>query len=352
MPLKLLSFRISATGLAAGIAAGVAAALLSMLTPQRPPATLLLGFLSPLPLMIAALAFGAIPGALAAAIGTAFVVVFDMKLGHLVLADNPSGSAAFSDGAVFFVGLGLPACLLTLLVRAPPKPLRAIGLPRMRPDELRLSRIVIAGAVFAMAAVGLVLTLDIVEHGSLSAFQLATVAKYEELLRLAVVKGQTTLAEADLHRTALLTAALTPWLQTMFVVVFYLVNLWLAAKVARLSGGLGVEWPDIPLNFRLPRAAALLLAVFLGLSFTTGLLGLASHVVGAALVAIFSLQGLAVIHAVTRGRTWRLPALVFTYGLVPFVFWGLLGLLDTAFSFRDRQKPVIRKQPERNKPWK
>lgn len=351
MPLNIAFPRVTATGLVAGVAAGVAAVLLAMLTPQRPPGTLLLGFLSPLPLMIAALAFGPLAGMLAAVVGTLFVVVFDMKLGHLVLAENPLGGASLGDGLVFLVGLGLPAFLLTLLARAPVRPVRPGGLPRMRPDEMRLSRIVMAAAAFAVLAVSLVLALDIADHGGLAKFHVAIVAKYEDLLRSAAAKGQTALADADVHRTAVLTTALTPWLQTMFATVFYLANLWFAARIARLSGGLGVDWPDIPLHLRLPRAAALVLAVFLGLSFTTGLLGLASHLVAAALVAIFSLQGLAVIHAVTRGRTWRLPALVFTYGLVPFVFWGLLGVLDAAFSFRDRQKPVIRKQTERNKPW-
>ena len=222
----------------------------------------------------------------------------------------------------------------------------------MRPDETKLSRVVVAATLFAIAAVGILFAIEIVAHGGLSKLNAALVENYETILKAAADKGQSALSAEDLHRSALWFSALVPWLMAAFAVVFYLANLWLAARIARTSGVFGTEWPDIPRNLRLPRFAALVLAVSLGLSFTTGLIGLASHVVSAAFVAAFSLQGLAIVHALTRGQSWRLPALIFTYGLVPLVFWALLGLLDTAFSFRDRQAPIVKKQPERKSPWK
>ncbi len=353
MKITTPTIRPSGTGLAAGAAAGVAAVLLSMLTLQRPPFTLVLGFVSPLPIMIAALAFDAWAGALAVLVGAVFVAVFDMKLGHLVVATSPGGAAALADGLVFLVGLGIPAWFLTFLARVPARTPRAgAAPPRMRPDELRLSRVVVAATFFAIAAVAILFAVEIVAHGGLSTLESALVANYETVLKAAAEKGQSALSNDDLHRSALWFSALVPWLMASFAVVFYLANLWLAARIARTSGVFGTDWPDIPRNLRLPRLAALLLAVSLGLSFTTGTVALASHVVSAALVAAFSLQGLAVVHALTRGRTWRVPALVFAYGLVPLVFWALLGLLDTAFSFRDRQMPIIRNQPERKSPWK
>ena len=353
MKLTLPSIRMSGTGLAAGAAAGVTAVLLSMLTLQRPPLTLALGFVSPLPIMIAALAFGSWAGALSVVVGTIFVAVFDLKLGHLVMASDPSDTAAFADGLVFLVGLGIPSWLLTFLARVPARPPRAGTVPpRMRPDELRLARVVIAAATFAVAAVALGLAVEVVAHGGLPALEAALVSSYETIVKAAAEKSQSTPSAEDIHRSALWFSALVPWLMAGFTVVFYLANLWLAARIARTSGVFGTEWPDIPRNLRLPRFAALVLAVSLGLSFTTGPVALASHVVSAAFIAAFSLQGLAVVHALTRGRTWRMPALVFTYGLVPLVFWALLGLVDTAFSFRDRQAPVLKKQPERKSPWK
>lgn len=343
----------SGIGLAAGAAAGLAAALLSMLTQQHPPLTLALGFLSPLPIMIAALAFGPFAGALAVVVGAIFVAIFDVKLGHLVVVASPGGASALADSLVFLVGLGIPAWLLTFLARVPARPPRAgAAPPRMRPDELRLSRVVMAAVLFAILAVALRLGLDIVAHGGLSKLNAALLATYESQLKDMADKGLTTVGSDDLHRLALFVAALEPWLKAAYGVVFFLANLWIAARIARTSGTFGVDWPDIPRNLRLPRFAALVLAVSLGLSFTTGPISLASHIASGAFVAAFSLQGLAVVHALTRGRTWRLPALVFTYGLVPLVFWAALGLLDTAFSFRDRQTPVIKRQTERKSPWK
>ena len=357
MKIKLPTLRLTGTEVAAGAAAGVAAVLLSMLTLQRPPVTLALGFVSPLPVMIAALAFGPWAGALAVAVGTIFVAFFDMKLGHLVMAQSPSGPAALADSLVFLVGLGIPSWLLTFLARIPARPPRAGEVPpRMRADELRLSRVVTAATFFAIAAVALMLTVAVIAYGGLPEFEATMVASYETMLKAAAAKGQSSLKDEDVHRTALWFSSLLPWLMSSFAVIFYVANLWLAARIARTSGGFGTEWPDIPRNLRLPRFAALLLAVSLGLSFTTGPVGLSSHIVSAALVAGFSLQGLAVIHALTRGHSWRPAALVFTYGLVPFVFWAMLGLLDTAFSFRDRQTPIIKKQSDkkqnaRKTPW-
>ncbi len=353
MKLTLPTLSLSGTGLAAGAAAGVAAALLSMMTQQQQALTLALGFVAPLPIMIAALAFGPWAGGLAVLVGTLFDATFDLKLGHLVMAASPLDAAALADSLIFLVGLGIPAWLLTFLARLPARPPRAgVAPPRMRPDELRLSRVVMAAVLFAIAAVSLQLGLEIVAQGGLSKVDAALVAKSEQYVRELAERGQSVLSGEQLHSSAVIFAALGSWVKASSKVVFFLVNLWLAARIARTSGVFGLDWPDIPRNLRLPRFAALALAISLGLSFTTGLIGLVSHIVSAAFIAAFAFQGLAVIHALTRGRTWRMPALVFTYLLVPLVLWALLGLLDVAFSFRDRQRPVIKKQSERKSPWK
>ena len=343
---------LSGTGLAAGAAAGMAAALLSMMAPQHQALSLVLGFVSPLPIMIAALAFGRWAGGLGVVVGAVFVAAFDMKLGHLVLVTSP-GRDALADSLDFLVGLGLPAWLLTFLAQITARPARAgAAPPRMRPDELRLSRVVMAAVLFAVVAVTLQLGLEIMAQGGLAKVDAALVAQAEQYVRDLAEKSQSGLGAEQLHNSALVFAALEPWVKASSKVVFFLVNLWLAARIARTSGAFGDGWPDIPRNLRLPRSAALALAVSLGLSFTTSLVGLVSHIVSGALIAAFALQGLAVIHALTRGRTWRMPALAFTYLLVPLVFWAVLGLLDTAFSFRDRQTPVIKKSSERKLPWK
>ena len=117
--MRSLPLRITAPGLAAALGGGVAAVLLSMLTLQHPPMTLALGFVAPLPLMIAALGFGPLPGIIAVVAGSIFVGLFDMKLGHLVLTGETPNAIGI-DILIFLIGLGLPSWLLCRFVRLQP----------------------------------------------------------------------------------------------------------------------------------------------------------------------------------------------------------------------------------------
>ena len=357
MKFDLSSFRPSGTAVVAGAASGVTSVLLLMLNGQHPPLTLALGFISPLPVMIATLAFGPLSGLVSVIVGAIFVVVFDLRMGHLVLVDDPSSAAALYDGVIVLVGLGIPALLLVLMVSLPIRPpLAGAAPPRMRPDELRLSRTLMTAVICAVVSVGAVYAIEIVKFGSLAALQEKSQSAVETAMKTAIAAhppaGQAPPTDRDIHVYATALIAVQPWLTAAFLVICYLANLYLAARIAVASGGIAAKnWPDIPRNLRLPRAAALALAIALGLSITSGIVGLASGLVAATLVTAFGLQGLAVVHALTRGHTWRLTALIGAY-LLPFILWSVLGLLDTAFSFRDRQVSVERKQPERKSPWK
>ena len=132
----------------------------------------------------------------------------------------------------------------------------------------------------------------------------------------------------------------------VLVLVF---NLWLAARITQASNLLAAPWPDVPAHLRAPRPLALGLAVALGLSFAGNLVGAFGLIVSGALVMAFALQGLAVLHALTRGKTYRFPLLIIVYltmgMLMPWLLvgYGLLGLVDTVFAFRDRGKPAVKK---------
>jgi asparagine N-glycosylation enzyme membrane subunit Stt3 len=107
-----------------------------------------------------------------------------------------------------------------------------------------------------------------------------------------------------------------------------------------------MTWPDVPSSFRVPRPVAIVLAVALGLSFAGGPVGMAGVIVSGVLLMAFVFQGLAVVHGVTRGKSYRLPLLIIVYLTLIWTvaFYGLLGLLDAGFAFRDRQKPIVRKK--------
>ena len=87
----------------------------------------------------------------------------------------------------------------------------------------------------------------------------------------------------------------------------------------------------------------------LGLSFAGDLIGMLALIASGALAMGFVLQGLAVVHAMTRGKSGRLPLLIIVYLCTALLFpWplvaaGFLGLLDAGFAFRDRQKPIVKK---------
>ena len=133
-------------------------------------------------------------------------------------------------------------------------------------------------------------------------------------------------------------------------VAILLFNLWLAARIAQTSGLLTAPWPDIPRNLRVPRPLAIVFAVALGLSFAGGLPGLLSLIMSGALGMGFVFQGLAVIHALTRGKSFRFPLLVLVYISTllmsgPIAFYALLGLIDAGFAFRDRRARPLKPTP-------
>lgn len=119
-----------------------------------------------------------------------------------------------------------------------------------------------------------------------------------------------------------------------------IVNLWLAARIVRVSGRLGRPWPDLA-ALSLPAYAPWLLAAAVAGAFLPDLLGIASGVFAASLFAIFAILGFAVLHTVTRGMSNRFLALAGTYVAVAVFGWpvigmSLLGLADSAFDIRSR----------------
>src|SRR5205807_494336 len=118
------------------------------------------------------------------------------------------------------------------------------------------------------------------------------------------------------------------------------VNLWLAARIVRLSGRLRRPWPDLS-TIALPPSAPALLAVAVAGSLLPDLAGVLAGVLAAALLMAFALVGFAVLHAITRGMNNRGFALGAAYTAVAVVGWpilgmSLLGLADAAFHIRAR----------------
>lgn len=349
--------RYLTTRLPAGFGAGVASALLAMMPALKGglaadggmtsagAAAWLFAFVAPLPIMLASISFGTLSGLLAALIGSLAVGLVALRPDAVAGLPLDRLASAGLVTLVFAICFGVPSWLLGRLAIIPSAG-RPDAKPPQRPDERRLARIMGVAAGFAAigAAIGIALVSD--ARGSFGAF-LDTLAKAFEP---AVSQRGPLPAGWDAHSLArvfawwLLAAMAAGQLLTLTL------NLWLAARISKISGLLNASWPDVPSNLRVPRQLALVLAVALGLTAAGNALGAVGVVVSGALGMAFALQGFAVVHALTRGnRGLRLPLLTLLYlilvAMMPFsiVPFGMLGLLDAAFSFRDRQKPTVKK---------
>ena len=119
-----------------------------------------------------------------------------------------------------------------------------------------------------------------------------------------------------------------------------LLNLWLASRIARISGRLRRPASDLA-TMQFPAYAPALIAVAVAASFVPGLIGSFGTVFTASLLMAYAILGLAVMHAITRGMASRPFALGGLYAVVLFFGWpvlllSMLGLADTAFNIRGR----------------
>jgi hypothetical protein len=118
------------------------------------------------------------------------------------------------------------------------------------------------------------------------------------------------------------------------------VNLYLAARIVKVSGRLKRPWPDLS-EIRFPLAAHLSFAGSLILSFMPGLVGTIGGIVAAALIMAYAIMGFAVLHSITRNVGGRSFILAGAYLAVLVIGWPvlaltLLGLADAIFDFRSR----------------
>jgi hypothetical protein len=117
-----------------------------------------------------------------------------------------------------------------------------------------------------------------------------------------------------------------------------LFNLWLAARIVRVSGRLKRPWPDMK-SIRLPRLAPAILGAAVVGAFLPQLTGVVSGLLACTMLMAYALLGLVVLHHTTSGLNGRSFVLGGTYALIAVFAWPLLlialvGLADTAFDIR------------------
>jgi hypothetical protein len=117
-------------------------------------------------------------------------------------------------------------------------------------------------------------------------------------------------------------------------------NLWLAARVVKISGRLKRPWPDLT-ALALPASSSALLAAAIAGSFLPDLPGLLSGVFAASLLMAFAILGFAVLHAITRGMRARIVMLTGLYAAAMVLGWPVLamafvGLAEAILNIRSR----------------
>jgi hypothetical protein len=126
-----------------------------------------------------------------------------------------------------------------------------------------------------------------------------------------------------------------PAIQAAMWVTILLAGWYVASAIVRMSGRSKRPKDDIPSQLRMPRTAAIALAVGGAMSFVDGGLGLIGWTICGAFGMGFIIAGFAIAHHRTRGKPARglllwvayLSTVLFT---VPLAFFLFLGLFDTA----------------------
>jgi len=297
-----------------GLGAGLCAAVLfaSAVLGQSALGVILL-FIVPLPKFLAGLGWGW-PAALTAVI-TATALV--------------GGVASPRAGLAYGISQGLPAVWLCYLVYLN----RVVG----STDDSNTPRI-------QWYPIGRILAWTAGIAGSLTAVTLLTMGTTAEELRQQtgqivemIMKsvGQVDPTAGSTMNVQALTELMLYLMPAAFAVSWVtglLFNLWLAGRITLASGRLLRPWPDLAAT-TLPRGAALGLALTTAAALPvdwTGvpeLLRMMASGFSSALFFAYMLIGIAIAHYVTRGRPWRLAALVGMYaGLLLLNTWAALVL--------------------------
>ena len=304
------------------IAAGCASALMFASIISGALISLLLFYLAPLPLMVAALGWGPLSatiGGIVAATGLgaifglpyciAFAVTAALPawwLGHLALLGRPVTNGASSGNGASPVAPAL--------------------------EWYPVGRILLWVSGFAaLTTMAALLTL-----GTDAAT--ITGAMRRGLLRIIGPRDTASTGETEQWIDALVTIA--PVAAAVVAMMTLTLNLWLAARITATSGRLHRPWPDLK-SADLPPMTLAALCVAVAFCFAGGLLAILAQIVTAALMMAYALIGFAVLHTLTLALKSRSLWLSLSYVIVVVFSWPvlamvILGLADAVFGIRQR----------------
>jgi hypothetical protein len=310
-----------ATFLLIGAGAGLVAAALFASAATATALAAILFYLAPLPICLAGLGWGTTAAAVSALTGTTVV----------------AGALGLATGAIFALGVGGPMavlCYLALLSRPTAAPQKA-GTGGL--EWYPVGRLVGWGAVMAGLLAGAMVLMLGYDADS-----------YRESIKN--VLEHSALKELDQDGTLIndstiggLSSALARAMPAAFAIIWQsiaLFNLWLAGVIVDASGRALRPWPQLD-AFELPNAFFLAFTGSLLAPFLPGMAGLLAIGFAGALLFAYVLQGLAVLHAFTRGMPFRGVLLAVVYLGILLLGWvaiaiAILGLSEPMLRLRER----------------
>ncbi len=305
-----------------GLGAGAAAALLFASVTSGVGLSVILFYLAPLPIMIAALGWSHWAGLVAA----------------VAAATMLGGAFGVFFFGTFLTSVGAPAWWLGYLALLG-RPLANGGAMHMEwypPGRLVLWAAILGAAVVAGALAtfgGDEATIRSGLKGALDhVLRLQTGLSPDEPLRFPGIP--------DADRLIDMLAVVLPPAAAVIAAITQTANLWLAGQVVKLSGRLRRPWPDLA-SMSFPPLAAALFGAFLVGSFVPDLPGLVAGLFAATLTVAFTIIGFAVLHTATSNMRGRAAVLSGAYGIVALLIWPavimtLVGVAETLFGLRAR----------------
>lgn len=297
------------TGILIALAAGLASALMFASIVSGAMISIVLFYLAPLPLMVAALGWGSATS----------------LIGGIVAAISLGAIFGLPYMLAFALTIALPAWwlgYLTLLARPVSNdPQLANIAPAL--DWYPTGRILVWIAAFAtLTTVSALLTLG-TDADTINA------ALRRGLLRIIGGRGAVPAGESERVVDALV--AVAPGVATIIAMMTLTLNLWLAARITTTSGRLNRPWPDLRTT-TMPKLVlgALLAAVVL--CFTGGLLALVAQIASSALLMAYAITGFAVLHTVTQAFSGRAFVLGAAYAGTLFIGWPLVGMIGLGLA--------------------
>lgn len=313
-------------GLGSGLVSGL---ILVSASGGTPAGLLILFFVSPLPIAITGLGWGWL-SALVASLAAAGVLA----------------AAIAPKTAVFhLIAIGLPmAALSYLLLLHRDRSAAPQGPAQVQPSQewYPIGRVLSAAALMA----GTLAALSLLSVASSNAGLEAEIRKLLDKMMAspqALTKGAQTLTAQDLDKIArLMTTNFGALTATTWLFLASL-NVWLAGHVCRMSGVLARPWPDLS-TITAPRELSFAFIIAVALSFVPDYPGLIASGFAAAIMLVYVIVGLAILHNVTRPSPYRAVILFGAYVTLVFL-QPISGFLLAIVALAERFLPFRRKGP-------